>query len=553
MGKKIKTLIVMVLVVTLLSALFTGCSKKSTSTASKNQQSAEEAKQATNPKDPNNEHFRSDKPLEFTMLFNDNPAYPYKSNWLLWKAIKDKTNVTLKVTVVPMSDYAQKRSLLISTGKAPEIIPKTYPGEEVPFIPSGAILPISDYVNEMPNFSRQVKEWNLQDEINTLKQKNGKFYVLPGLHEIFVPDYSLAIRQDIFEKNNIPVPNTWDELYDALRKLKQIYPNVTPFSDRWQGKALLSIVAPTFGVAGGWGAGSGLYYYKDKDEFGFYPITEDYKNMLAYFNKLVKEGLFDPESFTQSDDQAIQKFVTGKSFVITTNSQELLNLRQRMDETLGKGKYKVIKIIPPAGPKGAVLAGSRLENGIMISSNALKDPNFHQMLKFIDWLWYSKEGQTLTKWGVEGTTYKVVNGKIELMPDVTAGFLGLNPNGTKDLRKDFGFGSGVFMLMYGGPKELAYSYMRDEDKKFTEEVNKTRELLPQAPPILYDESQRERANMISQPLMDYVQQMTLKFIMGQASLDKDWDKFVQQCKAKGSDELTKLANQVYNSTKDQLK
>ncbi len=224
-----------------------------------------------------------------------------------------------------------------------------------------------------------------------------------------------------------------------------------------------------------------------------------------------------------------------------------------MDETLGKGKYKVIKIIPPAGPKGAVLAGSRLENGIMISSNALKDPNFHQMLKFIDWLWYSKEGQTLTKWGVEGTTYKVVNGKIELMPDVTAGFLGLNPNGTKDLRKDFGFGSGVFMLMYGGPKELAYSYMRDEDKKFTEEVNKTRELLPQAPPILYDESQRERANMISQPLMDYVQQMTLKFIMGQASLDKDWDKFVQQCKAKGSDELTKLANQVYNSTKNQLK
>lgn len=45
--------------------------------------------------------------------------------------------------------------------------------------------------------------------------------------------------------------------------------------------------------------------------------------------------------------------------------------------------------------------------------------------------------------------------------------------------------------MYGGPKDLAYSYMSNEDKKFVEEANNTRKLLPPAPPILFDESQRE--------------------------------------------------------------
>jgi putative aldouronate transport system substrate-binding protein len=47
--------------------------------------------------------------------------------------------------------------------------------------------------------------------------------------------------------------------------------------------------------------------------------------------------------------------------------------------------------------------------------------------------------------------------------------------------------------------------------------------------------------------------MTLKFILGQASLEKDWDNYVQQCRAKGADKLTQLTNEVYKSTKDMLK
>lgn len=43
----------------------------------------------------------------------------------------------------------------------------------------------------------------------------------------------------------------------------------------------------------------------------------------------------------------------------------------------------------------------RLECGIMISSNALKElgeDEFIKMMRFVDWLWYSDEGLTLTKW-----------------------------------------------------------------------------------------------------------------------------------------------------------
>lgn len=556
MSKNAKRLLSFLLVVVLaVGVLLAGCGKNTSSSSNNN--TTKQEKTATNSKDPQNLHFKSDKPLEFTMLYSDHPNYPYKEDWLLWKAIKDATNVTLKLTIVPFSDYTQKRSLLISSGQAPEIIPKTYPGQEIPFVASGAILPVSDYINQMPNFSREIKEWRLQNDINSLKQANGKFYVLPMLHQTYSIQYSLAIRQDIFEKNNIPVPNTWDELESALKKLKELYPNSTPMSDRWQGKALLLNAAPTFGVPVS--SSDGLYdwttgnvlYNSSKDDWEFYPISQEYKDMLTYFNRLVKEGLLDPASFTQTDDQAVQKFVTGKSFVIMTNTQEIQNMINRMNQTLGQGNFKVTQILPLAGPKGAVLAGSRLENGIMISAKAKDDPNFPQLLKFVDWLWYSEAGQTLTKWGIEGTTYQKVNGKYQLMPDVN--YMNLNPSGTKNLQKDYGFSGGVFALIYGGPKDLAESMMTPEVLKLENDANTQRKWLPVPPPVPYTESQREQYNMLNQPLADYVQQMTYKFITGVASLDKDWNSFVQQCKAQGADQLTKLTNDVYQSTKAKMK
>lgn len=557
MSKNVKRLLSFLLVVVLaVGVLLAGCGNKNSSTSSSN--TSKQSETATNSKDPQNLHFKSDKPLEFTMLYSDHPNYPYKSDWLLWKAIKDATNVTLKLTIVPMSDYNQKRSLLISSGQAPEIIPKTYPGSEIPFVSSGAILPVSDYIDQMPNFSREIKEWGLQNDINSLKQADGKFYVLPLLHQTYTMQYSLAIRQDIFEKNNIPIPNTWDELESALKKLKELYPNSIPMSDRWQGKALIGEALPTFGVpiAGSdglfdWTQTSTVLYNSSKDDWEFYPTSQEYKDMLTYFNRLVKEGLLDPASFTQTDDQAVQKFVTGKSFVIMTNTQEIQNMINRMNETLGQGNFKVTQILPLAGPKGGVIAGNRLENGIMISSKAKDDPNFPQLLKFVDWLWYSEAGQTLTKWGVEGVTYQKVNGKFQLMSDVN--YMNLNPSGTKSLQKDYGFSGGVFCLLYGGPKDLAESMMTPEVANFENQVNTQRKLLPVAPPVPFTESQREQANMLSQPIGDYVEQMMLKFITGVASIDKDWNNYVQQVNSKGVDQLVKLTNDVYKSTKDKMK
>jgi len=556
MKKRTILLIACLLMISMLSMMLTGCGgakteekpatsgdKTGTTVKSGDEQVSEEEEFT----------FPLKEPVTFTMLYRDHPGYPYNENWIIWDEIKKRTNVTLDLTIVPMSDYGQKRNLLISSGEAPQIMPSTYPGEETAYIPSGAVLPVSDYKDFMPNFWTKIEEWDLEDNLKTIRQKDGKFYILPGLREVVVGEYSLAIRTDIFEQHNIPIPDTWDDLYVALKQLKEIYPNMYPFSDRWKGDSLLSQAASGFDVQAGWGAGNGMRYYEDTDEFKFYPITDQYKEFLTYFNRLVKEGLMDPESFTQEDEIAVnQKFAMGNSFVISTNTQEVISMRKKLSETLGEGNFKVDIITPLAGPAGRIVSSNRLDNGIIIASHAVNDPNFEALMRFVDWLWYSKEAQILTRWGVEGVTFTKEGDEFKLMPGLKATFLGINveDENAKDLRNDFGMNNGVFVFsMYNGHKELMYSYMTEEARRLTEAVNELSILKPPAPPVLMDEAQREEQTMLSQSLMDYVKQMTLQFIVGEKDIEKDWDAFVNECISKGADRLTKMTNELYQGTK----
>jgi putative aldouronate transport system substrate-binding protein len=277
----------------------------------------------------------------------------------------------------------------------------------------------------------------------------------------------------------------------------------------------------------------------------------EYREMLRFFAGLVKDGLLDPETVTQNDDQSISKFVNGQSLMIGTNGQALNDYISKMTEIMGEGNFEVIRINVPSGPAGPYLAGNRLENGIMFAAKIKDDPNFESILKFVDWVWYSYSGQELCKWGFEGETFTFSDGKYELMPGYALPPYGFPKKAETDIdiRTEYGFSGGNFILSYGGPRQLQYSLMPEEAKAFNKRLSETRTLLPIMAPIMYDEDQLEMQNMIQQPLMDYVFAMTYKFVLGEADLDADWDEFVKQCESKGSARYMKTANEVYQETR----
>lgn len=498
-----------------------------------------------------NQTFRSNEPVTYSMMYSDHENYPYKEDWRLWSAIQEKTNVSFDLSITARTEYENQKSLLVNSGDAPYIIPKTY--EEASFIPSGQIVPISDYVQYMPNYSKAVKDWGMEKDLTTKMQADGKYYVLPGLWEVSGGGYSYIIRKDVFEAAGVDVTGnegnwTYEDFYQAMKKVQEHTGKKNIFSDQFKGESTLNIAAVAYGVTGGWGVANGLQFDEEKKQFYFANTTESFKEYVTYFNKLIKEGIMDPESFTQEDDAAQAKFYKGDSYIINGNYQLMSDFKTKMQDP----NAELYMIVQPGGPKGMLqIEASRLENGIMISQNALKDlgeEKFIKMLRFVDWLWYSEEGQTLSLWGVEGETYtKDANGNIALNPDIT--YNGLNPTATKKLNADFGFGGGVFA--YGGPAKLKLSKMTDGEKDYNDRILKTRQPRTLAPPIMGTPDQSEQMNLISKPLIDYVKTMTLKFITGQESLD-NWDTYVKTAEANGSARYTEMANEIFESTKGLL-
>ncbi|MEU7613009.1 extracellular solute-binding protein [Micromonospora sp. NPDC049204] len=488
------------------------------------------------------DQFKATEALSFSTLYNNHTFYPLKEDWAFWSELTKRTNVKIEPVAVPLSDYEQKRSLLIGAGDAPLIIPKTYHPQEDAFVSSGAILPVSDYLDLMPNLKDKIAKWNLKPEIDNLRQADGKFYLLPGLHEKPTQDYTVLVRTDIMQELNLPVPKTWDDLYTVLKAMKAKYPNVYPYSDLFSKPnptgALLNLLGSSHGTYAGWDYQHATWNPAEK-KFTYTGSSEQYKQMVTFLHKLVAEGLLDPESFTQTDDQARQKLANGKSFVVTGNAQTLVN-NHRPDLAKTLPNAKMAKIPLPIGPAGEVNPFPRLENGIMISSKARESKNFVAMMQFIDWLWYSDAGLEFARWGVEGTTFtKDASGKRTLVPDVS--FLGLNPKASKHLQKDFGFQNGVFA--YGGAPDLVRGFFSPEELEFQKvmDARKPREVPPPRP---FTDEEREQVSLWETPLKDFVTQNTLKFALGQRPLS-EWDAYVAELKAKNSEQYINVVNKAY--------
>lgn len=504
--------------------------------------------------------FKATQPLNFSLMYDSNPAYPYNAKWEFWKALKDRTNVSFSPVIADLADYSNKVSLLIGAGKEPTLIPKTYHPAEVPFIPSGQILAVSDYTHLMPNYTQKVREWKLEPDLAQDRQSNGKYYLLPGLHQQLWVDYTLAFRYDILAKLNLPsswpelygqkVPGTWKDVHDVLKAMKpMVAKGGFPLSDRFSSNAngwgagnLWNILGTAYGAPAGWGYSNATWNYST-NKYDFTGAMPQFKQVVEYLAQLVSEGLLDPESFTQTDDQAIAKFGSGKSFVMSCNAQTLVSDNQTAIKGIAGATAKKIPV--PIGPMGSVNQGSRLENGVMIRADAVKNDDFTAMMQLIDWLWYSDDGEVFARWGIKGQTYtgNPLEGHLTLAPDVDWG--GLNPSGKKQLQNDYGFYNGIFS--YGGSTKLLDTQFPPDELAFQKVMNE-RKTLALPPPAPLSDEQQQQAQLWATNLQDYTTEQALGFVLGHRPLSQ-WNEYIGELKQRNMDDYLNLVTTAYRDFK----
>ena len=519
--------------------------------------------------------FHSDEPVTYTISFSDASWYAMQPEWQsegIFKKIEDLTNVHLDITSYDSGDYNQKINLAINSGAATYIIPKVYSEDQ--YVAGGGVVAVSDYVQYMPNYSAFVKNYDMEPDLETIKQSDGKYYRLPGLHQAALQDYTIMVRDDIFAAAGYDVRElekdwTWESLHDVLVNVKKYMvaqgmcsEKDYIWSDLWCGESgkgtggnLLKLMGASYGVLSGWaieGSNGGIKYDWNKKEFYSSSISDDFKKMVTVANSFIKDGILDPETFTQSDDTANNKFYNGKTVIKSTNRSSMANDITGIENILGKGNCSVYVTAYPSGTNKNLAETSRLECGVMLSQKALDElgeEGFVKMVRFVDWLFYSKEAYSVCKWGPEGETWHYVDVDGKKIKQLLPGFKcsGLGISGSEDdvdIRLKWGYAGGNYF--YGHSTAESTDNFTPDVQDLYARYGKYKTVAKVDPKAKPTEDEREQLNLWAVPLIDNINAWTLNFIVGQKDINKDWDAYVSSCKNLKVDDIVKMTNEIYN-------
>ena len=164
----------------------------------------------------------SPRPFELRMMVVEDEAQPMRQDAPAVLAAFEATNGQLIFEPVPQLGYDGKKNALLATANIPDVI-QVNDRDLQQFACSGTFLPISDYLERMPNFAAAI---STRPDVDTLRV-DGKLYGFPVLEQFkFRVCPQPQIRMDLLEKNGLGVPTTFDELFAVLQAMKREDPGI---------------------------------------------------------------------------------------------------------------------------------------------------------------------------------------------------------------------------------------------------------------------------------------------------------------------------------------
>ena len=504
--------------------------------------------------------FKATEPIDISLLYRDHSNYPEKDSWLIFSALKANQNVSFNLTKVPLSDWQTKRSQYITTAaNEPEVMPVFYSGEETQYVNSGALLPISDYVQYMPNFQKDLQDFGLSSYLDTKRQADGKYYQLPGLMQSVILQYSIIVRDDLWKAAGLTTdPTNLTELQADLQKLKDTNQCQVPLTAGNNAKDILQAWSPDYNtLVGDWAIQNGAQMWDGTtNQYVAAAAQPGAQTITTFMAGLVKAGLMDKDSMTQgtNDNSASdQKLENGTACAVSGNYQDLARLQTALQANGHDTTLHMLTLPQAPDGKTYITGGQRFSSGMVFGASLAKDPHFKAILQFIDWLYYSPEGVEFAQWGVQcpnaqasdtTCTYtKDASGKRSLLPTINNS-QGLNPAAGKNakmLNTDYGFSNGVFWPANGTFNDLILSYLPPAEQDFMARMAGVVER-PTAPATPMDSDALEDVASYAQTLRDTQNQWTTDFIVGNKDPNTQWNDYQAALKSAGVDKLVQLYN-----------
>ncbi|MFP4976984.1 hypothetical protein ACE6ED_16380 [Paenibacillus sp. CN-4] len=328
------------------------------------------------------------------------------------KALEEKLNIKLKWDVYS-GNGKDKLNVVLASGEYPDIIMLSDPSK---VIADKIAIPLNDLMDQYgPDLKKKYGA-----ALNMLKQSDGNIYHLTNsyLPEGATPPgygYSLQVRKDLYEALGSPKLETSDDVYNYLKLVKEKYPKtpdgqtlypLSGFNRNW-GSPYYGMIA----MAGS-PADSKLYIGAD-DTVQYWPKAPWAKEVLKFYNKLYREGLIDPEAFSQdyATWQKSKLYPARVAAHIGGWNQTYDVLKTYTDAKLPNAEnmyFQNVVFTFPSGDKPALFSVSKKGIGALIITDKCKNPE--AAMKLLNYL-ATEEGNFLAMNGPEGIQWEMADGK----------------------------------------------------------------------------------------------------------------------------------------------
>lgn len=477
-----------------------------------------------------------DKPVTISTMVPSHDSWPYNPDWYVLDAIKRATNVEFDATAIPSGDYAKKVQLQIASGKLPDMMYLINVSPAFEYGPQGAFVNLMDHLDEMPNFKAWVDK--NPDRVSQFISADGALYVAPEKGVEDTNRRGWLYREDILKELNLEVPTNQDEFYNMLVKMKEAYPDSYPLAFRSFANGMRQLQQ----LAANWGTqymdpnGNMLYYNYDFDtkEWFFGATSDEFKELVTFYNKLYEEGLLLPSFMTVDTAGWVEAMASGTSFVTYDYLNRITSLTKAGAET--DSDFSINYMAPPAmGSNGQAVTPFTANGkyGFVISAMS---KNLDQVLKYIDWL-YTDEAMELVSWGEEGVyADKQPDGTWKWHDDVLAdGY---------DIRRELGMQNYGTYLRFDSQSQISQYAVTSPNLANAYNSTPAHEL-PDQPSLSYTDEEKKIFDTVGSNVGTHVAEELSKFLLGKRDIS-EWDAYVAEIEAMGLEQLKDIQVSAYD-------
>ena len=499
-------------------------------------------------------------PLVYEILANVGPE---DGNWeKMWffDYVKEKFNIQFTINQVSSDGFEEKKNLAFATNTLPDVFvgSSLTANELITYGSQGQIIPLEQYFSDdlMPNFMADMKE-----NPNVYKAHffpDGHAYAVWGFTSN-LRDYALSkfwVNTKWAQNLTGNIPATVDEFYAYLKAVKEKDANGNgdvndeiPFGGIYNSMydGFYDGLAPILTAFG----------FTDKrvqvidGKAWLVPTHPNYKEFLKYMNKLYTEKLIDPEYFSQSEDQRVAK-ISQERVACFTDWAQWLYMKE-------EGTWQQWQSIDPLtssfnATKMWPSTDCTLTYIFAVTKNAR---NVEKLMQFVDWL-YTDQGNDAHWKGPEyGTWSEHPDWGWEYKGDDDKGARIIEDHWPSDKYKTINAFYHDLITPWAIPtgsltKKASTQSVPLTEKNLTENVE-THYVpyysvgFPQT--ARYKQEEADKLGLLKTDLNSYIDQMVSRMIIGEISIDSEFDKFVQECIDRGGDQYMEIYQSVYDRWK----